>query len=264
MNKVRILFNEVKFELLKVSLMNSFLDALMMFFLIYFVISLFNVKLEYALTIPGIISFIFFVATFIKRTQNSRLKDMEKANPQLREILRTAHDNQEEDNILVQALFRDLKEKLRNASSGNLIDSKKITTRVISAITIVFLILFLSTVTINIQKIDIPFDKLKFLTDLDAKERTEGNITELVFNQTDVIYGDASIAKLGNDVVNIKVNPTIGEIDLTKTSEVEEKELVSGAIPQEISISSDAYSNQQILEEAEAAVNYSQRISKIS
>ncbi|MBN1793134.1 hypothetical protein JW826_05615 [Candidatus Woesearchaeota archaeon] len=262
MDKVRGLFNEVKMELIKITLIYSFLDAIMLFFLLYFIISLFDIRFVYALAGPSLISFIFFTANFVKRLRKSRLKDMEDANPELKEILRTAHDSQEEENIMVQALFRELKAKLKRASSGNMIDSKKIMTRVLSAIAIVFLIVFLSSITINLKKIEIPFDKLRFLSE-SVVGKTEGNVTDLVFNQTDVIYGDASIAKLGNEIVNIQINPTMSEIDLSKTSEAEQRALTNGGIPQEIGISSDAYSNQQVLEEAEAAVNYSQRINKI-
>ena len=122
------------------------------------------------------------------------------------------------------------------------------------------MIVLLSSLTINLKKIDIPIDRLSFLKD-NLVGSTEGNLTELVFNETDVVYGDASIAKLGSDVVKIKVNPTLSEVDLSDVSEAEERELVQGAIQQEIAVSGDAYSNQKILEEAEAAVNYSQRIS---
>ena len=263
MDKVKGLFSEVKMEIIKVNFIYSFLDSLMLFFILYFVISLFNIKFIYTLAIPALISVGYFAWNLLHRIHKSRLKDMEDANPQLREILRTAHDNQGEDNMLVRALFDELKGKLRTASSGKLLDSKKITTRVISAIAIVFLIVVLSSLTINIKKIDIPFDKLSFLADT-VKGRAEGNVTDLVFNQTDVIYGDASIAKLGSDVVNIKVNPTMSDIDLSQTSEAEKRALSEGGIPQEIGITADAYNNQKVLDEAEAAVNYSQRISKIS
>jgi hypothetical protein len=260
--KLKGLFGEVQGEMFKVNLIYTFLDSLMLFFIAYFIASLFDIKFIYTLAIPGAIAFIFFLINFSIRLRNSKLKDMEDANPQLREILRTAHDNQDQDNFMVKALFEELKGKLRTASSGKLLDSKKITTRVISAIAIVFLIVILSSITINLKKIDIPFDKLNFLKD-GNETRTEGEVTSLVFNETDVIYGDANIAKLGNDALNIQVDAAKNTADLDNTGDAEENELNSGAIPQEIKSNSDAYSNQAVLEEAEAAVNYSQRINKI-
>ena len=256
------MFNEVKLEIIKADIIYSFLDSIMVFFILYFIISLFDIKFAYGLLIPLVASVAYFFVNTSRRIKRSRLKDMEDANPQLREILRTAHDNQDENNPMVQSLFEDLRGKLRTASSGKLLDSKKITTRVVSAIATVFLIVILSSITINIQKIDIPFEKLNFLKDTGT--RTEGEITDIFFNETDVVYGDSSIAKLGSDVVNIQVNPANSEADLSNVGEAEDRELVSGEAPDEIGVTTDAYSNQKVLEEAEAAVNYSQRIKKIS
>jgi len=261
--KTKGMFEEVKMEIIKINLIYSFLDSIMLFFVLYFGVSLFNIKFLYTLLIPLGVAALYFLSNLIRRIKKSRLKDMEDANPQLREILRTAHDNQDEDNPLIAGLFEELKGKLKTSSSGKLLDSRKIMTRVISAIAIVFIIVILSSLTINLKKIDIPFDRLAFLKD-QVIGRTEGNITDLVFNQTDIVYGDASVAKLGSDVVNIKVNPTISDIDLTNIKDAEDRALREGGLPQEIGISSDAYSNQKVLEEAEAAVNYSQRISKLS
>jgi hypothetical protein len=261
-DRVKGLFGEVQGEMVKVNLIYTFLDALMIFFIVYFIVSLFNIKFLYTLAIPGAIAFIFFLINFSIRLRQTKLKDMEDANPQLREILRTAHDNQDQDNFMVKALFEELKGKLRTASSGKLLDSKKITMRVISAIAIVFLIVVLSSITINLKKIDIPFDKLNFLSDKNETRR-EGELTNLVFNETDVVYGNSSIAKLGSEAIDIQVGASGDQADLTKSGEVQDRELESGAISQEIESTSDAYSNQAVLEEAEAAVNYSQRINRI-
>lgn len=265
MEKTKGMFSEVKGEIIKVNLIYSFLDSIMLFFITYFIISFFNFKFLYVLAIPGFISLVFFTINFMVRLKKSRLKDMEDANPQLREILRTAHDNQDQNNFMVTALFDELKGKLKTSSSGKLLDPKKIMTRVVSAIVVVFLIVFLSSITLSLKKIDIPFEKLHFLTDKDDAAHQEGQLTDLVFNETNVIYGDASIAKLGNDVVNINVNPTMNDVDLSKTSDADQdRQLRSGQAPDEVSVTSDAYNNQKVLEEAEQAVNYSQRISKIS
>lgn len=257
----RGLFNEVKVELLKVAFIYTFLDSIMVYFIIYFGVSFFNIKFLYTLLMPGVVTVIFFVATIVIRVNRARLKDMEDANPQLREMLRTAHDNQKESSTMSEALFVELKGKMRTASSGNLMDSKKIMLRVVSAVIIVFLIVFTSSIELNMKKIDIPFDKLRFLSNSDSHKM--GNITELVYNETEVVYGDASIAKLGNDVVNLNINPTMNDIDFDKVSDAEQTKLTAGGVPQEIGINPDAFNNQKMLDDAEAAANYSQRISKI-
>jgi hypothetical protein len=264
MEKTKGLFSEVKVEIVKANFIYSFLDSVMLFFILYFAASFFNISFIYTLLLPGVTTIIFFMFNLGSRLKKSRLKDMEDANPQLREILRTAHDNQDDNNFMVKALFDELKGKLRTSSSGKLLDPKRIMMRVASAIAIVFLIVFLSSITINLKKIDIPYEKLKFLRDKTSEARLEGEVSDLLFNQTNAIYGDASIARLGDEAISININPAMSKIDLTRTGEAEERELSSAKIPQEVEATGSAYNSQKLLEEAEAAVNYSQRISKIS
>lgn len=262
MPKIKDLFNEVKLEMLKVVLINTFLDTVMVFFIVYFVVSFFNIKFLYTLLIPLIITLIFFTVSLYLRIKKLRLKAMEDANPQVKEMLRTAHDNMDEENIMTFALFEDLKKKMRTVSTGNLLESKKIVTRIVSAVIIVFLIIFVSSFNINLKKIDIPFDKLRFMIP-ENKGYEEGSITELVFNETEVIYGDASIAKLGNEEIDLNMNPSMSEIDFNKVGEAEREDLREGSVPQEIGVNPDAFSNQEVLDEAEQAANYSQRIKNI-
>ena len=263
MAKIKDLFDEVKFEMLKVVLINIFLDSVMVFFIAYFITSFFNIRFLYILLIPAIITLIFFFTVFMIRIKKLRLKAMEDANPQVKEMLRTAHDNMGEENLMTAALFSELKKKMRTVSTGNLLESKKIITKIISAVLIVFLIIFVSSLNINLKKIDIPFEKLRFMIPGGKEEYSEASITDLVFNETEVVYGEASIAKLGNEEIDLNMNPSMSEIDFNKIGEAEREALREGSLPQEIGVNPDAFSNQEVLDEAEQAANYSQRIKNI-
>jgi len=262
MARIKDLFNEVKTELLKVVLINTFLDTVMVFFLAYFIISFFNIRFLFILLIPVLISAVFFFISASIRIKRLRLKAMEDANPQIKEMLRTAHDNMDEENIMTAALFAELKKKMRTVSSGNLLESKKIITRIISSVVIVFLIIFVSSLNINLNKIDIPFEKLRFMSPR-GEEHAEGEITELVFNETEVVYGEASIAKLGDEEIDLNMNPSMSEIDFNRISEAEERGLREGSLPQEVAVNPDVFSNQEVLDEAEQAANYTQKIKNI-
>ena len=151
---------------------------------------------------------------------------------------------------------------MRTASSGNLLESKKIITRIISAVVIVFLIVFVSSMNVNLKKIDIPFEKLRFLVP-NGQAHQEGKITDLVFNQTDAIYGDSSIAKLGNDKININVNPTMSDIDLNNVKDAENTALRESTVESEVSVNPDAFVDKQGLsEDANESTNYILRINK--
>lgn len=264
MARIKELFNEVKIEMLKVVLINTALDSIMVFFVLYFIISLFNIKFLYILLIPAAATFVFFLASLFIRVKKTRLKRIEDANPQVKEMLRTAHDNMDEENLMTAALFSDLKKKMKTVSTGSLLESKKVVIRIISAVAIVFLIIFVSSLNINLEKIDIPFEKLKFMMPRgDNQALGEGDLIDIVFNETEVVYGDASIAKLGNEEINLNMNPSMSEIDFNKVGDTERDELREGGLPQEIGVNPDAFSNQEVLDEAEQAANYSQRIKNI-
>ncbi|MBW2991188.1 hypothetical protein KY348_05805 [Candidatus Woesearchaeota archaeon] len=264
MAKKKDLFNEVKTEMLKVVLINTFLDTIMIFFVAYFITSFFNIKFLYIIMIPAVIAVLFFFINTGIRIRKLKLKAMEDANPQVKEMLRTAHDNMDENNPMTMALFHELKKKMRSVSTGNLLESKKIITRIISAVAVVFLIIFVSSLNIDFNKIDVPFEKLRFMIPSGGQdELAEGEITDLVFNETEVVYGDASIAKLGNEEIDLNMNPSMSEIDFNKISEAEREALREGGLPQEIGINPDAFSSQEVLDEAEQAANYSQRIKDI-
>ena len=260
-SRVKYLLSEVKIELLKAVLINTFLDSIMAFFIVYFIVSFFDLPFIYILGVPGAITFFFFMICLIKRTKKLKLKVMEDANPQISEMLRTANDNKSQENVMALALFEDLRRKMKTTSAGNLLEGKKIFVRIISAIVIVFLIIFVSSLNINMEKIKINFGSFKL--PFTQSEPIEGNLTELVFNETDVMFGDADVARLGNDRINLNVNPSLSEIDFNKISDAEDQALREGGVPEEIGITADAFDNNEVLDEAEQAANYSQRIKNI-
>ncbi|MBN2459293.1 hypothetical protein JXB28_03325 [Candidatus Woesearchaeota archaeon] len=263
MDRIKSLFIEVKGEMLKVAFINSFLDAIMVFLIAYFVISFFNIRLLYIILMPGVFAMVFFFISMSLNIKRMRLKQMEDANPQVKEMLRTAHDNMSQDNIMMAALFEELKGKMKTVSTGNLMDSRRIIVRVISAVALVFLIVFVSAISIDLEKIDIPFDKLRFMIPGKEEIFAEGSLAELAFNETEVIYGDASVAKLGNDQIDLNMNPSLSKIDFTQVSEAEDEALRQGGVVQEIGANPDAFSSQKLLDDAEQAANYTQRIKDI-
>ncbi len=256
--RISSLMNEVRLELLKVILINLFLDSIMVFFICYFLASFFDVPFKYIIGIPSIITLLFFFILMIKRTNKLKVKVMEDANPKVKEMLRTADDNKNQDNIMTYALFEDLRRNMKSVSTGNLLDSKKIITRIISAITIVFIIIFISTLNINLDKIDIDFSSL--IPARTEGETSEGKLTDLIFNETNVIYGDKDVAKLGNEKINLNMNPSMSDIDFNQISDAENNGLREEDGIQDVTANSDDFNNQKLLDNAEQAVNYIQKI----
>lgn len=90
MKTIARLFREVKLEIVKIAFLNSFLNTCIVFFALYLGMILVDINYTWAL----LLSLLFFLGDFYYYTKKLNFKSVEDANPVVREMLRTAHDNQ--------------------------------------------------------------------------------------------------------------------------------------------------------------------------
>ena len=84
------------------------------------------------------------------------------------------------------------------------------------------------------------------------------------FNETtDLLYGDADMAKLGNRTLEIHINPSINEMSFAQVKDPEEKEFERGTFPSEISAVSDATSEEKLPKESKIAIAYNLKLKEI-
>lgn len=205
--RVEDLLKQLKREFIKVNLLQAMLDGLLFFLVSNFILFLFDISIF--TTIHNIyplaaLTMMFTGGDLIYRARKYRLEIYEEKNPELREILRTARDNIDKQNIVSQALFDELLEKSRKVTSESIIPAKEIVYKTL-------IVGFLSFLTVMSGITD--FQLLHSGTNLmDApdqiKDVIDGNQSEEEFNPKDAegIYGDASDIDSSN--INVGFNVT--------------------------------------------------------
>ncbi|MFB6147760.1 MAG: hypothetical protein ABEJ66_02640, partial [Candidatus Nanohaloarchaea archaeon] len=121
--RVEKLLKRLKREFVKVNFMQATLDSLLFFLSLNLVLFLFSVRIISTFTnaeVLGFLSLLFLVVDMFYRTEHYRLEIYEQKNPQLEEVLRTARDNLDRQNIVSQALFDDLLDRARKVTSESI------------------------------------------------------------------------------------------------------------------------------------------------
>lgn len=133
--RVEELLKQLKREFLKVNLIQASLDSILFFLssnLLLFFISLEITSGLSNYMVLGGLTVLFLAGDLIWRYRNYRLEIYEEQNPELREVLRTARDNIDKNNIVSQALFDDVMDRARKVTSDSIIPSKVIIQKILA------------------------------------------------------------------------------------------------------------------------------------
>lgn len=206
--RVEDLLRQLKREFIKVNILQSILDGLVFFLVTNFVLFLFDINIftsiENIYPLTGL-TIIFTGADLIYRARKYRLEIYEEKNPELHEILRTARDNLDRQNIVSQALFDELLEKSRRITSESIIPTKQIVYKILG-------VGFLSFLTVMSGIAD--FHLLEDGTDLmEPPEQIQDLINgdeddEFELQDDSGIYGESSDIDSSNLDIDFNVNGT--------------------------------------------------------
>ncbi len=224
MKSIKSMFDEVQYELLKVLLLNVFLESAILFLVIHLILSIFSMPLLFS----GVLAAIYFGARFYFQSRSFDLKRIEEKNPEIREMLRTANDNQESNTLMAQALFTEVLEKMRKVSSGTFINIEMILKRIGAIFVLSILLVGLAFFNIDIAKFDNPLAGSfsaagNFIDGL----RGEAPSQEGVELADDSLYGDPRMATLGDEELNIEIKQGLNQVDF---SNLEDPDLSQGNI----------------------------------
>jgi hypothetical protein len=219
--RVEELLKQMKREFIKVKLIQSLLDGLVFFLITNMVLFLLSINIFSNIPnhiVLAALTVFFTVSNLVYRVKKYSLEIYEEENPELQEILRTARDNIDKQNIVSQALFDDLLERSRKVTSESIIPAKKIVYKTL-------LVGFLSFLTVISGIGDIQL--LQDSTDLlDAPDQIEDlinpNSTEDGFQLKNAsgIYGESSDIDSSDLDIDFNVSGTgdseEGEFDPTQ------------------------------------------------
>ncbi len=217
MTAIGSLLEEVRYEMLKVVVLNAFLDSAVFFLAALLLLSVFGM----GLLVPVILSLAFLGVDIARRWRRFSYRAVEERNPEIREMLRTAADNKEDDSLMAHALFTDVMERMRKVSSGSFLSLKGILAKVGVLFVLSVVVVGLAFFNVSIQKFENPLagvgDRIGSLFGGGG----HANETAPDLQQAGDIYGEPSIAKLGSEQVGITLQQSLNQVDFTNVQQAD-------------------------------------------
>lgn len=213
MSEYQKLFSELRYEVWKVGFLNAFLNAAIAFFVSNIVMTLIKERYVYSV-IPAAIVFAW---SFIAKIRKYNLKRIEEGNPEVAEILRTANDNSDKDDLMVHALFLELMQKMETVTAGVFINAKQTTLKIILIAALAFIPVVITSFT-PFLIMNNPLAGLSIQNILPGHQ-TLAPTTPIADAGNRDIYGNKDIMNLGNQKLDITATSSAGGVDFTKTSD---------------------------------------------
>ncbi len=207
------MFGEVQFELVKIILLNVFLSTVIFFLIADLVALVFGMKLWYIVLAAAV----YFVIVLVSELRKISVRVVEDRNPEMRELLRTAKDNQDQDTLMAHALFAEVLDKMRKVSSGTFLDFRKLMLKISAVFILSIVLVSLAFFDVNIQRFE---DPLK--APLAALGRALGFSSAGAGDDAGAagdagdIFGEGRMANLGDDALIATVKPGLDNPDFSQ------------------------------------------------
>ncbi len=260
MSAIHGLLAEIRFEMLKVIILEAFLDATILFLTLFLLLALFGI----GLLPPLILALLFLAGDIAWRSRRISLRFIEERNPGLREMLRTAADNKEDEGLMAHALFAEVIERMREVSGGSFLDFKRTGTKIGAVFVVSALLVALAFFNVNIQKFENPLAGLggrlgDGFSDLFSGEQVAGaNLSD----EDAELYGDPRMARLGQEELDVTIRQSLNRIDFTQVGEADPSEAGLEEYPVEVGAeASEAYTaGLEDINDRKTAADYSQEV----
>jgi hypothetical protein len=214
--RVEKLLKRLRREFIKVNLIQAALNSIIVFLvsnlaLFLLNITLVNEALHYRV-LAGF-TFLFLLVDWVHRSRKYRLEIYEEKNPQLQEILRTARDNLDNQNIVSQAMFDDLMERARSVTSESIIPS----TQIIKKILVVGMLSFLTALSgiVDFQPVE---ESREVFSQFEPEEVLNPREDEVLKNASEIYGEEKSVDAVSTELdINVTGNASGGETGRLRT-----------------------------------------------
>jgi hypothetical protein len=252
----RKMVNSVKFGIYKERVFGSFLGASSFFLVCYLILMLLSVS---PAAISAIAALLFFITEMVAKSKKGALLVVEEKYPQMYEELRTVNDNLSKDNELIEALKAEAGGKVKKyVDLGDFIDFRKVMSRMLYIFMLSFTIILLASLNIRIPGVgEVIGYTHDFILDLSAKIGADaGEKMNVVNSKNDLmmkfkklaltagiaageqsggeIFGSSEVIQLGNEKINIAINPTDFEVDVNDFTAPERKDFAEKPFEDEV------------------------------
>lgn len=259
---IRHLFRELRYEMFKNILLDAFLRAVIAFLIIDIFLSILGLSYIFSF----IAAAMYFSYRMTKKMRSIRLKVFEEHNPEIREMLSTAADNLNRDNLVIQELFKEVIAKMRKVSSGTLIEPKSLVIMVIAIPLLAVLNFELSPIHVDIIDQDALLEGLQSVTFTDRffnRTQVDVDIEDDILWDDD-IYGERRVAQLGDQEISIKMQSG-EETDFTRPRPEDTEQITFRDYPDQeaIDIVYDGKVASEHIVESDLARRYNERIREL-
>jgi hypothetical protein len=260
MKAFRKVLKEVNVIVDEVMAFDIILTSVLIFLGFYLSFILININPWYSLfPTLGYLSFLLYIDL-----NTNKYKIVEDKYAPLYEKLRTAADNVDMENEIIDELEHQVVTDLRNVRVSSFVKVKRVSYKVLGSVLLCLAILFASMYDINFGDLDIALDKMRDIVSGGVGEGEgigDALVAGLGEGEGD-IYGEESIAKIGMEQLEIKIKQPSIEIIGSEFYEVPEKEFEE-TFPDEIfAISSGSYEERITIENQKLVKDYFKELSK--
>ena len=129
------------------------------------------------------------------------------------------------ENPIVDELQREVTEGMKNVKVSFFFNIKKTSYKIFACLILGFLIILLTTLNVKFMDFSIIFDKATdYILGKEIGIEGDSDIPSAGIASSEDIYGEESIAVLGNEEVNIEIKPVSFELTGYSEEEAEDKE----------------------------------------
>ena len=222
MKPIKAAIKELKGTVRTIALTQAMLDSFVVFLLFFFVFIMIQISWYWAL-VPFVL---YAIVHSVLSMRAAKLLRIEEKIPGLSEALRTANDNADKDNPVVNELFEDVLLKMKHVRNAEFISFGKIGQRLMTLIVLSFMIIFVSAVDVHFMSYKDMYSKVKQFTPFSGYYVNESQLF-YIENETANIYGNRSLAELGYEMLNVQVEPAYTDIDISKIQEAKKQDFRS-------------------------------------
>jgi hypothetical protein len=250
---------QIEFTLDNVIIFNVILNGVVLFLFFNLILGLFDFNFVYSL-IPAIIY--LALESYFKLFKTNKQKIIEDKYEFINEKLRTAADNVNLENPVVEELQKEVINDLKHVRVSSFLYERKASFKMALAVVFCFIILGLSMVDAKIIGLNLYINNNPVFSQ-NRTIRIVGNKVILAeLNKSDDIYGEEDLAKLGNVELGIRVKPADYEVDVREEGEVKSKGF-DETFPSEVFVESDTVYEENIpVDHQELVKNYFKKIAE--
>jgi len=259
----RRVVKEIKFTFGTIYFFFTLLRTIIILLICFLIITPFNLPWYLAL-IPAAV---YFVRRTRKDRKRSPFSEIEKKYPGLKEKLRAAKDNYDEGNVFVFDLHKEVLAEVKRVAVSNFFDTKKARNDLLVVCILCLVVVIMAPFNVQIFDFNFTLDDLSnkiqdFASGMGNKGGSEilGEDDEGGLGEFDDIFGEKSIAVLGDENLEIEIATDNAELDISDVNEAEEIEFET-LYPDEIGATASGVAEEYIpTHQQEIVKNYYKKI----